>query len=561
MGVQINYGLFDVTAADDSTQTCSDVQPFADVTVINTPDLDELPVEPWATLETNQWILNGSKKAFPDKPKNENWGLWSLSMSDEECNFETPVVLTCDFTEPHTTVGVTFIFREDSDEYANSVKVQYYNSSDGLIAEYTYEPDKPNYFASGLVEDYYKIVCTFYGTSLPHRYLKLTEIKFGAVKIFDEDSVIEATILEEIDPTGSELSINTLEFTAYTTDFALLDPNGVYAALQQKQAIGTKINGENFGTFFLDEPESEDDDTTTFKCIDFVGVIDLTNFMGGIYSNKSVSSLVGEIMTSAGVLDSEYQLDSTLANKTVSGYIPICTHREALQQVAFAVGAVVDCSRGKAIKIYPAPTEASGTLTHDEKFDGHKVKFTSLITGVEVTAHKYTVSADTSSAYEGELSVGTHTVTFGSPFSSLSITGGTLQSYDVNYAVVNVTTAGTVTITGKQYIDNTSVVGVYVAELPANAKPNVVSCDESATLVSAANAAAIAQRLYDYYQNRYEDEGEILLGSQKVGQVWTMNSLNGMDLNGVVNSLEIDMLLETADIKLTGSPAERSSDA
>lgn len=558
MGVQLNYGLFDVTAADDSTQTCDDVQPFADVTVINTPDLDELPVEPWATLETNQWILNGSKKAFPDAPKKENFGLWSLSMSDEDCNFETPVVLTCDFTEPHTTVGVTFIFREDSDEYANSVKVQYYDASGGLIAEYTCQPDRPNYFASGLVEDYHKIVCTFYGTSLPHRYLKLTEIKFGAVKIFDEDSVIEATILEEVDPTGGELTINTLEFTAYTTDFALLDPNGVYAALQQKQAIGAKINGENFGTFFLDEPESEDDDTTTFKCIDFVGVIDLTNFMGGIYMNKTVSSLIAEIMTSAGVLDSEYQLDSTLANKTVSGYIPICTHREALQQVAFAIGAVVDCSRGKAIKIYPAPTATSGTITHDEKFDGHKVKFTSLITGVEVTAHKYTVSTDTSNAYEGELSVGTHTVTFGTPFGELAAAGAVILEKGVNYAVINVETAGTVTITGKQYDDSTSVVGAYAAEIPANAKPNIISCDESATLVSAANAAEIAQRLYNYYQNRYEDEGEILLGSQKVGQIWTMNSLNGMDLNGVINSLEIDMRLETANIKLTGAPRTRA---
>lgn len=560
MGVQINYGLFDVTAADDSTQTCSDVQPFADVTVINTPDLDNLTVEPWATLETNQWILDGSKKAFSDEPSEETFGLWSLSMSGDDCNFETPVVLTCTFTEPHTTVGVTFIFREDSDEYANSVKVQYYNSSNALIDTKTYAPDRPNYFASGLVEDYTKITCTFYGTSLPNRYLKLTEIKFGAVKIFDEDSIISAQILEEVAPTGSELTINTLEFTVYTTDFALLDPNGVYAALQQKQAINAKIDGADFGTFFLDEPESEDDDTTTFKCIDFVGVIDLTNFMGGIYSGKTVSSLIGEIMTSAGVLASEYQLDATLASKTVDGYIPICTHREALQQVAFAIGAVVDCSRGKKIKIYPAPTTSSGTITHDEKFDGHKVKFTSLVTGVEVTAHKYTVSSDTSSAFEGTLSVGTHTITFSSPYTNLSVTGGTLQESGVNYAVVNVTTAGEVKISGKQYVDNTSVVGVYVAELPANAKPNVISCDESATLVSLSNASEIAQRLYDYYQNRYEDEGEIILGTQKVGEKWKMNSLNSMDLDGSIVSLDIDMVTEIANAKLIGSPSTRAVD-
>ena len=408
------------------------------------------------------------------------------------------------------------------------------------------------------MENYKKIVCTFYSTSLPHRYLKLTELKYGAVKIFDDDSIISAQILEEADPTGAELSINTLEFTAYTTDFALLDPSGAYVALQQRQAIGATVDGDNFGVFFLDEPSSEDDDTTTFSCTDFLGVIDATNFMGGIYFNKIVGELVSEIMTSAEVETSEYSLDSSLASKTVSGYIPICTHREALQQVAFAIGAVVDCSRGKAIRIYPQNTATVGTITRDEKFDGHKVKMTALVTGVEVTAHRYVLSTETSNVYEDTLPVGTHTLTFGSPYANLSITGATILASGANYANVQVTTAGKVTITGLQYEDNTSVVGVYASELPANAKPNVVSCDSGATLVSTSNASEIAQRLYSFYQNRYEDEGEIILENQKVGEIWRANSLNNRDLVGTIQSLDIDLITEIASMKLCGSAAERS---
>lgn len=553
--VELKYGLFDVTAADDSTQTCTDVQPFADVTVLNTPDLDSLTVKPWATLEMNQWLLDGSKRVFPDEPEKEIFGLWSLSQSGDDCNFSAPITLICDFTEPHTTVGITFIFREDSYEYANKVKIEYYSSNG--IEEKIFHPDRPTFFASGLAENYTKIVCTFYGTSLPNRYLKLTEIKFGAVKIFDDDSVISAQILEEIDPTGAELSINTLEFTAYTTDFALLDPNGVYAALQQRQAIGTKVDGADFGTFFLDEPESEDDDTTTFKCIDFVGVIDTTTFMGGIYSNKLVGELVTEIMTSAEMLSSEYSLDSSLSTKRVSGYIPICTHREALQQVAFAIGAIVDCSRGKAIKIYPQSTVAKGTITHDDKFDGHKVKMTSLVTGVEVTAHRYTLRSEASSAYEDTLTAGTHTITFGSPFAQLTASGATIIASGANYAIISVPSTGTVTITGKEFEDNTSVVGVYASELPANAKPNVILCDENATLVSSANALDIAQRLYSFYQKRYEDEGDMILGTQKVGETWRMNSLNNRDIVGTIQSLDINLITGVASAKITGEATAR----
>lgn len=556
--VELKYGLFDVTAAEDSSQSCSDVQPFADVTVLNTPDLDNLTVKPWATLETNQWLLDGSKLTFPDKPKQETFGLWSLQQSGDDGEFETPITLVCDFKDTHTTVGLTFIFRDDSDDYASHLKLQYYNSSGNLIAEKEFYPDGTTYFAEGLVENYKKIVITFYSTSLPHRYLKLTELKYGAVKIFDDDSIISAQILEEADPTGAELSINTLEFTAYTTDFALLDPRGAYVALQQRQAIGATVDGENFGVFFLDEPSSEDDDTTTFSCTDFLGVIDETSFMGGIYSNKNVGELVLEIMTSAEVENSEYSLTSSLSSKTVSGYIPICTHREALQQVAFAIGAVVDCSRGKAIRIYPQNTATIGTITHDEKFDGHKVKMTALVTGVEVTAHRYVLSTETSNVYEDTLPVGTHTLTFGSPYANLSIIGATILASGANYATVQVTTAGQVTITGRQYEDNTSVVGVYASELPANAKPNVVSCDSGATLVSAVNAPQIAQRLYSFYQNRYEDEGEILLGNQRVGEVWRMNSLNERDIAGAIQSLDINLITGIASAKITGQASTRT---
>lgn len=557
--VELKYGLFDVTAADDSTQSCADVQPFADVSVLNTPDLDSLTVKPWETLETNQWFLDGSKLIFSDEPEKEVFGLWSLSQSGNDCNFAAPITLTCNFTKPHTTVGITLIFREDSNEYANKVKLQYYNSSNELISEQDYYPDSPMYFCDKLVENYQKIILTFYGTSLPNRYLKLLEVKFGAIKIFDDDSVISAQILEEVDPTGAELSINTLEFTAYTTDFALLDPNGIYAALQQRQAIGAKIDGENFGTFFLDEPESEDDDTTTFKCIDFVGVIDTTDFMGGIYMNKNIGALVSEIMTSAEVEPSEYELDSSIANQIISGYIPICTHREALQQVAFATGSIVDCSRGKAIKIYPASDIVKGTITHDKKMSGHKVKYTTLVTGVEVTSHRYALQSEQSNAYEDTLSVGTYTITFSAPFASLTASGATILSSGANYAVIRVITAGKVTITGFQYEDSTSVVGIYANELPANAKANVISCDSNATLITPLNAQEVAQRLYEFYQNRYEDEGDILLAEEKAGEVWRMNSLNDRDLQGVVQHLDIDMITGVAGVKLTGSAKARKS--
>ena len=559
--LKISYGLLDVTAADDATSSCTDIQQFSDIQAIHTPDLDNLVTKPWATLEKNQWILDGSKRQWPDMPENEPVGIWSKQISGDDGMFADPIMLTIDFNEKHTSEGLTMYFRPDSMDFPSEMRIDYYGTN-GLILAKTFTPDSPVYFAEGQAEDYTKIIITFLGTSLPNRYLKLTEIKYGSIKIFDENSIISADIYEEVDRTGAELSINTLEFMVYTDDFQLLDPTGIYKMLQQKQAIAATVYGDDgevkdFGTFFLEEPSSEDDHTTTLSCVDYLGVIDKTDFLGGLYAYKNAGELLDEIMVSAGVRANEYEASAALRNKTVSGWIPICTHREALQQWAFAVGALVDCARGKKIRAYEPETVSNGTITHDDKFIGHKVKLKELVTGVEVTTHKYIISADASTAFEGVLSAGVHTVTFGEPYTNLTASGGAILESGTNHAVVSVGSAGTVTVTGNRYEDNTGIIGVYATDLPANTKPSIISVDSKATLISAENAEAVAQRLYDYYQNRYTDEGEIILAGHEAGQVWRMNSLNNRDLLGSLDSLEIDLMTEIASVKLTGISVAR----
>lgn len=560
--LKITYALLDITASDDAVSSVTDIQPFANAQEINTPDLDRLTVRKFATLELNEWVLDGSHEQWPGNPSAETWGFWSKQISGENGVFSEPVVLTIEFTDNHTSEGLTLYFRADTGDYSTDFTLDYYDSAGGLILSKDFSATGAEYFADSHAEDYRKIVMTFRKTSLPYRYLKLTEIKYGSIKIFDEDSIISASILEEIDPTGAELSINTMECTIYTEDFQLLDPQGIYEMLQQKQTINvqgfdTDGNAVEYGTFFLEEPTSEDDDTTTLSCVDFLGVIDKTQFLGGIYNNKNAGQLFDEIMLSAEVETDEYEVADDLRAKTITGWIPICTHREAVQQWAFAVGALVDCSRSKKIKAYSPVNVDVGTITHDDKFIGHKVTLKPLVTGVNITAHSYSVGADASTVYEGTLPAGENLVTFGEPYSGLSITGGTLKASGANYAVVTMSAAGAVTITGNQYVDSTTVYSVNATELPANAKPNIITVDESATLVNSANAVEIAQRIYDYNQNRYKNEGDIILGNQHVGEVWRTNSLNNRDILGRLSRLEIDLVTEIANATTSGVSAER----
>ena len=548
---EISYGLFDVTAKSDSAPAIADKQPFVDLNQLKETDLD---VVKYGTLERNQFVLDGTFKLFPDDPENEDMSLWSLSMSDDAGAFAVPPILTVAFTQNHSSMGITLFFSVGAGDYCNRLNIKWYDGSDALLLDQDYEPDSPRYFAEGQVENYRKVVITFYGTSRPYRYLKLTELKYGVLKIFESDAILSANVLEEIDPLSAELSINTLNFKVHTSDFAILDPQGAYSLLQRKQQVDVAeyVNGAKkpMGTYYLDEPESDSDRTTSMNCVDLIGIMDQMDFKGGMYSSVLAGAIIDAIMASAGGI--EYELDGVFVGAVLSGWIPICTHREALQQVAFAIGAIVDCSRSNVIKLYPAPTVSNGEIPYARKLSGHTLKLKALVTGVEVIAHNYTATAESQELLNEAKIPGTYEITFSAPMHSLTIAGGTITASNANYAKITVASAGTVVLTGRTYNDSTQLFGKYMPDLPAGEKSNVLKV-EDATLVSNGNAQAVSNRVYEYYQNRYEGEGPIVLDNEEPGQMRTMDSMNGYQVEGIIESMDIDLAGGfKADVRITG---------
>ena len=104
----IQFGFVDVTAKADSGLTVNNQQEF-----VNLEDLkkDDIVETKYGTLEKNQFALDGSFELMPDNLKNMCW--WSKQMSNENGYFETPLTLEIDFTETHSSLGLTFLFSEN----------------------------------------------------------------------------------------------------------------------------------------------------------------------------------------------------------------------------------------------------------------------------------------------------------------------------------------------------------------------------------------------------------------------------------------------------------------
>lgn len=558
---RVEFGLYDVTARGDSNPVCDAAQPFCrlrrDLLVEAAPSQVK-----YGTLESRQWLMDGSFSFFPEVPEAYFWGLWSAVQSGESGAFADPPVLDIQFSQAHSSSGLTLHFYAPTGDWASKLKIQWYGADGGLLASALFTPDAVDFYCAKKVDRYRRIRLTFLETNHPGRYLKLAGLDYGVYLHFAGDEIVKAHVLEECDPLSAEISINTLGLTLYNKEgrFSILNPEGYFDVLQHKQKLtvwedvrpearSTSSTSYCMGTFYLSDWENSGDTLADFTAVDAVGLLDGAPYDGGVY-DTTAGALAADILDGYS-----YTLDAELAAERVQGYLAAGTRREALQQLAFAVGAVVDCSRSDLIRISPVPARASGMIAYDRKFqDGSKVTLNPLITAVAVTAHRYQAEDAPSELYKDTLEPGTYQVTFSAPAvaDSLTVTGATLAGRGVNRCTLTVSKAGEVCVTGRKYVDSTIILRRAAAHLPPNAQDNELTVTD-ATLVSPDRATAVANRVLDYYAQRYEQTFRMIAGDEKLADRLIVQSFGGEMVRGVLTKLEFDLTGGfVADAKVVG---------
>lgn len=546
---RVEFGLYDVTARGDSAPSCTTAKPFCnlgrDLLLESVPSQNK-----YGTLESEQWLMDGSFSFFPEVPEQYFWGMWSTTQSDKSGVFPDPPVLDITFTQDHSSSGLTLHFYSPTEDWASRIKIQWFSQDGGLISTALFYPDAVDYYCAKKVENYRRIRIHFLETNRPGRYLKLAGIDYGVYLHFSGHEIVGAHVLEECDPLSSEISINTLNVSLYNKEgrFSILNPEGYFDVLQHKQkftvwedvkqdARSTGSVSYCMGTFYLSDWSNSGDTLADFSAVDAIGLLDGAPFDGGIY-DTTAAELAEAILTGYS-----YTLDESLAAERVQGYIAAGTRREALQQFAFAIGAVVDCSRGELIRIAPAPSKASGMITYDRKLqDGSKVTLNPLITAVTVTAHRYLPGEATEELYRDTLDPGIYRVTFNAPavVDSLTVTGAELTESGVNLCTLTVAKAGEVCVTGRKYTDSTVVLRRTAANLPPNAQDNELTVTD-ATLVGPSRAEAVAVRVLEHYAQRYEQNFSMVAGDEKLADRLIIQSFGGEMVRGVLTKLEFDL--------------------
>ncbi len=477
MSIKVRYKDVAIGADNDATVTTTEKTAFSDTSKIpfgvNPPAL--------ATCELNGWGLSHSYKTRDAHPI----AFWSNTQSGDDCIFTTPPTITLDFTEQYTSTGLTIQFAVESFDFCRKLTVYWYQG-ETIKEQEEYYPTTPFFVLNKTVEAFDKLVFEFHETNTPRKRCKIEGILIGVVRDFNATELKAVKAIHEVDLISNTVPTNVLDASVHSRD-------EVDYIFQKKQPVEAYNNGDLIGVYFIDKGERTGRLDFSFSCKDVIGLLDLVTYNGGLWlTDTPLTTVLNDVF--GGVY--EFDIDPVYKDATLRGFIePDKKQREALQQIAFALGAVVDTSGTNKIRIFPPSFGSAEKIPEKETYTGGKVTTSDTVTEVTVTAY---IISDSEPEDNDE---------------SIEFNGRKYKYY---------------TETKHAYNPNT------VTSDPENVKKF-----DKCYLVNLSNAQALANNIMAYYQRRNKYSFKHVLSGQQVASKQTAALPWGGDASGHITKMTV----------------------
>lgn len=526
----VEYHLVDTTALADASESTGSNAPFGNLGLIK----DDVQAPAYGTLEHNFFVLDGSMVEFPDEPGDIVY--FSEGQSDENGVFREEQSVTVQFTENHTSAGLTFKFL---DAYPWELEVFWYDLEGRLKTKRKFYPDSLEYFCGHQVEDYGKIKAVFL-KALPWHNVKLQHIKYGTSIIWDSDNIKSGKVINETDPTGDRLPSDrlTFEFVDMDDSFNPGNPGGLHKVFQRRQDMAAyeNVSGKKIliGTFFL-ESFSVSRNVCRMEAADLKGLLSSMDFTEGrMYNGDRAGEVIGEIMEAAGIKD--YEVDPGTADTPLYGTLGIQTCQQALREVLFACGSIARTSRQEGLSICKSSKEVKLKIRRSRKFET-TVKADRYVSDISVRYNSWALEDNASEVAKGFYGAGVHRIQFSSPAANLSSSAGRIIRQTPYYIVLDIPDPGgaEAVISGQKYISE---------ELAAVSSVEKVKSGElrstktfSGSLLNYESAKARADSILDYYQMQQIVQTRHIAGDERDGDWLEIENPSG-DHGGYVAAAE-----------------------
>lgn len=354
--------------------------------------------ERWATGELNRFLLDGNTVAIK-KDEERQVGCFYEAIGNEEGGFLSDPTLTYIMDAAYDMMGITVVFDDKGEEYADTITLQYYDNANTLLKEETYQNTEATAKLDLLQQGVKKFKVIFNHWSMPRRMAKISQVLPGQFFDFTPQNTFQFELKEEIKPFDSGLVMPefTILFDNSDHRFDIVNPAGLVAYLRQKMQVKAKLNvqtanGEetvNAGEFYVYSwPTSGEDEESSLTCRPALGFENkyYKNAGRGLQTVEDAAAILFE-----GIKE-PYIIDEELKGIQVNQYIgDDVTKIDAVGQLAIAcAGCWRFCRDGSYhLRRWDAEIEPTNVIDYDNAWTKPSITQERKVTSVNVKYYKY----------------------------------------------------------------------------------------------------------------------------------------------------------------------------
>lgn len=357
-----------------------------------------------ATLEENQWLLNG---AFVNPTPGRTYdGYISNSVSDEEGNFEVNPWIEVELTSLSLVEYFSIILNPAvKSGYPKQVKVILLNSLGEEVSTFSkdiaQETSLPNLVYEIHTPDVARIRVEFIGTMAAHRRIRVSTLMFGKVLSLTQEEILNSDYFDKCSYVPDTIPSRTFSFTTenYDKRYNLDNPENGYIDLDRQTHIlmrngynvyGFTTDGE--GNSYIQNPQkakqiewsdwkefrllniiTNADNTCTFETGSILDMMTDTYTQESFLENRTVAYIVADLLNFMGLPTNTivFSTDSkgiSYGDYVINTVLPELPIRELIQLLAFSVGATLLIKDDGTIKFANLDLNDSNSFTKHHSF-------------------------------------------------------------------------------------------------------------------------------------------------------------------------------------------------
>lgn len=435
----------------------------------------------------NYSILDGSVK---DSTGEYMAGFVSEEISNAEGLFNKNPKLSIVINDGYyTSNGINILFDPNGREYLKEVVVRWYRDLE-LLSEKAYTPNSNEYFCAKTVNNFNIVEIECVKTYAGYRRAIVRRVQIGHTVTYTQKDITKNNVIVEVSPIGEELSTNTMSF----------ELQGISEApvFQKGQKIELFYDGIQQGAFYISEGQQNSRVTYSVKANDAMEL--LQGDFYGIYRNGyyvaeydcTLEDFVGYVLEGTNI---SFEIEEEAKTLRIKGVLPIMSRKDALQQAAFATGAIIDTFGDEKIKV--VASKGKSVIIGDDDILNLSVNTLTPCSKLEVTA--YTVGYEDARELYNDIADGIVKLSNPAKITSwnLSIAAPTLC---INAVEAN----GTTTINGKSVQYGESVYTKINETIQSANIDTEIETVSDAYFVNVDNVGIVADRVYAYYASSKE---------------------------------------------------------